>query len=297
MGNCIFKQNVKAVVISNADDSSSTTNFLNQFSSKNNCNISHEINMLTNHHYVLKETWDNTNYSAPVTEILRNNALVLDIGCGSGTWVLDMATEYSTSTFIGIDSTSFFPKQIRPVNTNFHQLNVLDGLPWNKNHFDFVYQRMMLTSLTEEDYQNQIREIVRITKPGGWIEIMEKNVELNNSGPTTTMILKGACKVLESASFNTKIGAQIKRWLQECGLVNLRFQEKTTPLGAWGNHIGVAAFDDMLISLKKLQNCLLQNLKITEKEFDGIVDTIKSEVEENRTSITTFRCFAQKPIQ
>ncbi|CAG8539299.1 313_t:CDS:2 [Ambispora gerdemannii] len=294
MGNCIFKQKEQANA---ANSSSSITNPLNQPSTtstistdpssvtkNNNCNISHEINMLTNHHYVLKETWENTNFSAPVTDILKNNALVLDLGCGSGTWVLDMATEYNTSNFIGVDSASFFPKQIRPMNTNFHQLNVLDGLPWNKNHFDFVYQKMMSTLFAEDDYQKQIHEIVRITKPGGWIEIMETNIELNNSGPVTTKVLKGACKILESGSINVRIGAQIRRWFQECGLVNLRFQEKATPLGQWGNHLGVAAFDDMLMSLKKLQSCLLKNLGITEKEFESIVNVIKSETREQGTS-------------
>ncbi|CAH1756371.1 8963_t:CDS:10 [Entrophospora sp. SA101] len=61
-----------------------------------------EIDRYQQQHHVFRTLW-NGNYSSPVGDILKSgDANVLDVGCGPGTWVCDMASEYKQqwNTFI-----------------------------------------------------------------------------------------------------------------------------------------------------------------------------------------------------
>lgn len=121
--------------------------------------------------------------------------------CGPGVWVLEMADKYRDSTFTGIDIVANFPQmvnkinllfkirnphnliilltkifiQIKPENTNFFTGEV-KRLPFEDNTFDFVYMRFMMFAITMDDWPEAIDELVRVCKPDGWIEIMERDI-------------------------------------------------------------------------------------------------------------------------
>src|SRR2546423_15641862 len=98
-----------------------------------------------------------------------------------------MATEYPNAEFYGVDISAIFPTEIHPQNVEFRQLNVLNGLPWPDEHFDFVYQRFMLFSFTVEQWNNVIKEILRVTKKGGWLELFDTCTDM---GPKETSLKK-----------------------------------------------------------------------------------------------------------
>ena len=56
-------------------------------------------------------------------------------------------------------------------NIKFVEGNVLDGLPFKDSTFDYVFMRHLCYGFTDQDWKNVIDEIIRITKPGGWIEV------------------------------------------------------------------------------------------------------------------------------
>ncbi|RUS19220.1 hypothetical protein BC938DRAFT_475792, partial [Jimgerdemannia flammicorona] len=107
--------------------------------------------------------------------------------CGPGSWTLEMATDFPNSDFCGIDIAEVFPAAIVPRNVKFQKVDVLKGLPFGDNTFDYVYQRYsfilfsvypslvpwmsMNMSYSEKEWPNMIKELLRVTKPGGWIEL------------------------------------------------------------------------------------------------------------------------------
>lgn len=93
--------------------------------------------------------------------------------CGPGTWILELGTKYEKSNFKGIDAFAFFPSTIKPQNVSFEQHNILNGLPFEDNKFEYVIMRFMMFSLSLKEWENVINEMVRVCKPNGWIEIME----------------------------------------------------------------------------------------------------------------------------
>lgn len=69
------------------------------------------------------------------------------MGCGPGSWVLDMATDYPNSEFEGMDMAETFPTAIHPPNVHFQTGNLLEPLNYDRQ-FDFVQMRQVLFSIS-----------------------------------------------------------------------------------------------------------------------------------------------------
>lgn len=111
--------------------------------------------------------------------------------CGTGAWTLEMATDYPFSKFTGIDVFPVYPSEIRPKNVEFEIANVLNGLPYEDGTFDFVFMRSMSLTFTPYEWEHiVVKELVRVVKPGGWIEIMECDPHLIGAGPVTNKFNK-----------------------------------------------------------------------------------------------------------
>ncbi|CAI2161749.1 17059_t:CDS:2 [Funneliformis geosporum] len=140
-----------------------------------------EISRLQFQHYVYQQVWDNSNFSAPVKDLLETDGTrILDVGCGPATWLLEMATEYQKSNFTGIDIKPTYPTETKPSNVNFQQADLLTSLPFEDNTFDYVFCRAMMFAFRKTDWEVAIKEICRVCKVGGYVEFMEKDIVIEN---------------------------------------------------------------------------------------------------------------------
>ncbi|KAF0475809.1 S-adenosyl-L-methionine-dependent methyltransferase [Gigaspora margarita] len=76
--------------------------------------------------------------------------------------------QYLLAKVIGLDIS---PTQIIPKNFEFIKANVQERLPFDDNTFDFVFQRFLLVGYAKEKLPYVINEIVRVLKPGGFLEV------------------------------------------------------------------------------------------------------------------------------
>lgn len=127
-------------------------------------------------HYLLRTAFG-SDFSSPIKPLLQKGIVVLDVGCGPGTWTMEMSTAFPKSTFIGIDQSAFYPRDIKPRNCHFRSCGSLVQhqlpLPFPDNSIDYIYQRDMNWGLTGQTWQPLLQEYQRILKPGGWIEFVE----------------------------------------------------------------------------------------------------------------------------
>ncbi|CAG8693818.1 4968_t:CDS:2 [Funneliformis caledonium] len=117
----------------------------------------------------------NSYFSSPVERILHSGAFILDLRCGTGTFLLDLCTKYQNSNFVGIDHRdAYFPRDLAKnlKNVKFIKHDILGGIPYENNTFDFIYMRFTMKYFTEAEWKTIIiPEIVRVCKHGGWIEV------------------------------------------------------------------------------------------------------------------------------
>ncbi|CAG8514468.1 13322_t:CDS:2 [Acaulospora morrowiae] len=172
-----------------------------------------EIDRQQLQHYCCKHIFK-CNVSAPVERMLIEGSKVLDVGCGTGIWVLELSTEYIKSEFTGVDMSPVFPTQIKPLNSTFCKANVLHGLPFPSDEFDYVHLSFMNGCFTDDQWQNiVIPELIRVLKPGGWLELYDVDVFTYNGGPLINRLTASVQQRISSVGLNSRAPNLYKPWV------------------------------------------------------------------------------------
>ncbi|KAI8384566.1 S-adenosyl-L-methionine-dependent methyltransferase [Radiomyces spectabilis] len=161
-----------------------------------------EQDRLNSQHFALKALFGSNTLSY-VQENLTLEAKILDIGCGSGSWVMEMAIDHPHAHVTGIDMADMFPTMIRPENVKFELANVLNGIPYPDNTFDFVHMRLLIAAFREHEWPLVIAEIFRVLKPNGLVQLMESDFTVQRR--QDPYIGSKLAKLLTNASFNIEM--------------------------------------------------------------------------------------------
>ncbi|RIB28652.1 S-adenosyl-L-methionine-dependent methyltransferase [Gigaspora rosea] len=250
-------------------------------------------------HRLFRYVWQR-NFSSPVRDDLLKGINVLDVGCGEGSWVLDTASTYPNSTFHGIDMAEMFPKDTSNYpNVNFSKINVVnDGLPFESNSFDFIHLRFLVQYLTEDDWDNKVlKELIRVLKPGGYLEIMEFDMIFYNSGFSATKLQTSTIEYFKSKKISAVISPHLKKYLPKLPQFSeVLSEERSTPLGNWGGRLGSFAKVYFILAFKHMKLVLPDYMKISGDEYDNIINRFDVECELNETYIKTCRIYCKKCV-
>jgi ubiquinone/menaquinone biosynthesis C-methylase UbiE len=106
---------------------------------------------------------------------------ILDVGCGSGAWLLDFLLWGATpERLCGIDIDEHeIAEAARKLPRADLRVGNAAALPWPDDHFDIVVQATLFSSILDAHFKETIAgDIVRVTKPGGLI--LWYDLRLNN---------------------------------------------------------------------------------------------------------------------
>ncbi|KAG2236268.1 hypothetical protein INT48_008628, partial [Thamnidium elegans] len=127
-----------------------------------------------------------TQFFSPIEESLKKGIKVLEVSAGPGWWLMGMANDYPRSHFTGVDL-MIYPVTSPPKNCHFRVLDMSKGLPYPDNTFDMVSQHDTLFRYNQEDWDILLPEIIRVTKPGGYVELIENGGVLQDIGPNMSI--------------------------------------------------------------------------------------------------------------
>jgi ubiquinone/menaquinone biosynthesis C-methylase UbiE len=122
---------------------------------------------------------------------------VLDVGCGTGGWLIEVAQAYPTiQTVMGIDVSArmvaFAREQAHAAGVGdrvtFHGGDVLRRIDVLDGYFDLVNHRLGMSYLRLWDWSNLLQEYQRVTRSGGIIRITEANILIETTSPAFTRI-------------------------------------------------------------------------------------------------------------
>ncbi|MFZ0218007.1 MAG: methyltransferase domain-containing protein, partial [Candidatus Dormiibacterota bacterium] len=148
-----------------------------------------EVSRLDLQHYALRETL-RANYLAPIDEPAR----ILDVGTGTGRWVFDLCHAFPRALGVGLDLVAIGSAS-GPSNYRFVRGDVTAGLPFDDATFDFVHQRLLRLGIPTAAWDGVIAELVRVTAPGGWVELAEVGVGIESIGPATEALFDSAAEL------------------------------------------------------------------------------------------------------
>ena len=129
-------------------------------------------------HYALHHAFGN-HYLAPLSPDTKT---ILDVGSGTGIWAIDMAQQFPQAHIVGVDIALTSLPRILPNTCLFSQADVLQGLPFPSHQFDFTHQRLLVFGIPAPRWPDVVRELVRVTRPQGWIELLEVGTTVQNTG-------------------------------------------------------------------------------------------------------------------
>jgi ubiquinone/menaquinone biosynthesis C-methylase UbiE len=106
---------------------------------------------------------------------IKPDAEILEVATGTGIWPVEVAKMLPGVKIQATDiNNTYFPNpENTPPNVTFSVQSVLE-LPqeWS-NKFDLIHQRLLICGLSTENWRTALRELYRVTKPGGWIQLIE----------------------------------------------------------------------------------------------------------------------------
>ena len=110
---------------------------------------------------------------------------MLDVGCGTGGWLIETAKQYpEINELVGVDISSKMIEYAREQaerggiadRVKFHVMDALRMLEFPENFFDLVNERIDGSFLRTWDWPKFLLECQRVTQPGGVIRVTECNL-------------------------------------------------------------------------------------------------------------------------
>src|SRR5579884_954221 len=192
-----------------------------------------EVDRLDLQHFALREALG-ANFLAPVESPSR----VLDVGTGTGQWGFELAHQFPGALVVGFDLVRGKPRSPR----GYRQVrgNLLQGLPFRDDSFDFVHQRFLVTGIPLAAWPEVVRELVRVTRPGGWVELVELTPSLHRIGESTRRLLTLLQDLGRSLGLDTEgvVFRSLDGYLQDVVLRSVARREIALPVGEWGGRVG-----------------------------------------------------------
>lgn len=258
-------------------------------------NDDEEMDRLIGQHFALKSLFEgNIHYS--VKEELgldKREALVLDLGCGPGTWLMDTATEYPYSHFIGVDMCDVFPNNVRPPNVTFQVGNVLQRLNFPENTFDFINIRLFIIALKSEEWPILIKEAYRLLKPGGYLQCVECGMleKGNDFAQWAGLTFK---EMIENRGQDPFIASKLDSLLETSDFSIIHCEDKSVNLGT-PDPLSKEFLWDVTNIFKATEPVIRGALGYTEETYPVFLDILYKELQKQpETFWRWFICIGQK---
>ncbi|KKA26415.1 hypothetical protein TD95_000158 [Thielaviopsis punctulata] len=184
-------------------------------------------------HALLLELTNGRLFYAP---LMQEPQRIIDLGCGTGRWAMEVGEAYPGAEVIGVDLSPIMPEWLPP-NVRFMVDDIEDEMWLHGNNFDLVHSRhvMPLVRSPETILRNSFKSIA----PGGFIECTEfDGFLLCNDGTMPDdhppkRFLELVADSMKHFGADWTIGSRLMPYIQAAGFVNVEKRTIPIPVGRW----------------------------------------------------------------
>jgi ubiquinone/menaquinone biosynthesis C-methylase UbiE len=259
-----------------------------------------EVSRLDLQHFMLRAAL-RTNYLAPIGQ----PGAILDVGCGTGRWAMELAAQFPQANVVGVDIVPASPEREAslgyglarlPENYAFVPGNILEGLAFGPASFDFTHQRLMYSSIPERHWPGTVQELARVTRPGGWVELVEGSLGSveGQAGPAMRQLFAWAQQVTAPRGINLQIGVRLREFALGAGLRHVTQREVKLPIGGT-SRLGAMVKAD-LVSVSRALGAAIKGAGVADPAtFDATLDAWQDEMARYRYSWPVYIVYGQVP--
>ncbi|HZR43042.1 MAG TPA: class I SAM-dependent methyltransferase [Ktedonobacteraceae bacterium] len=225
---------------------------------------------------------------------LSAGAKVVDLCCGPGGWVLDVACERPDVEVVGVDISRIMieyanacARSQKITNASFRVMNITQPFDFSDHSFDLVNARFLTGVLKRDAWKPFINECTRILRPGGILRLTEGNEFAITLSPAyeelTAMILQATWRMGYGFSSNGRtwaMSAALPYLLRQAGYQEIQIISYMTDCSAhteyWAGYYH--DIESMFLQVKPL---LLAMGLVTEEAFEQLYRQTMIEVNSN----------------
>jgi ubiquinone/menaquinone biosynthesis C-methylase UbiE len=215
---------------------------------------------------------------------------VLDVGCGTGGWLIEVAKMYPTVTLlIGVDVSRTFVEYARAQaeagqvsdRVEFQVMDALRMLEFPTGFFDLVNQRLGQSWLRTWDWPKLLQEYQRVARVGGVVRIVESGA--TKTSPALTRFSELVLTALYQSGHYfapdwTGVTNQLTRLLHQHGLQQVQVHEAALAYRA-GTPRGHLYMEDVRRSLNTLQPFLEKWTRVP-ADYQALCSQVESEIQQ-----------------
>jgi ubiquinone/menaquinone biosynthesis C-methylase UbiE len=252
-----------------------------------------EIQRLNYQHFILRQVLKGNTF-APVDHLLTRGGNILDVGCGTGRWGNEMAATYPRTQVIGFDLEDTPRTLSTPLNYQFQRGNLLNGLPFAAQQFQYVHQRLLVAAIPLDKWPWVIGELRRVTHPEGWLELVEMGNTFHQAGPATKQFLAWWIKICTSQGIDASKMSQLDSLLTQSGFSHVQTKTITIPVGNWGGRIGNLLAQNLLAGWPTIRPLAHSLLDIPPEQFDAAISQLETEWNIHHTTYEVYFACGQR---
>lgn len=215
---------------------------------------------------------------------------ILDIGCGPGEWVNDVAREYPDVHVTGIDVSQAMldyaaahAKARGLDNAHFLVMDATQPLDFADASFDLVNARTIVGFMNPELWPELLQECRRILRPGGTFRITEFSEGLTNSAAAGTLwgfyskALTATGRSFDPDGRHIGIINQLPSLLREAAYQNVQMKAHAIEHSA-GTPEFEGWYQNYAVVFRLLKPFLLKVGIVPEAEFDALYQQVIGEM-------------------
>ncbi|KAF5374969.1 hypothetical protein D9758_000509 [Tetrapyrgos nigripes] len=249
-----------------------------------------ELERLDSQHVMFKEIMGN--YHPKMAEVMADNVpgepkAILDLGCGSGMWIMDAAKDFPNCSAVAVDLVPMQSLHMPPnLRSEVDDINL--GLEHFYGDFNVVHSRLISSGI--KDYAGLIDHIAFVLRPGGIIDLMEydfhvydehhRRVEVDTNtiaGPWWARWMAFANDAARKRGGDVDAATHLYSWVKNHPMFEqVEYREFWIPCSPWKRdfprHLSMIMRDDILAFSKAGRPLLLGN---------GVPDDVVRELEVN----------------
>ncbi|KAK0650642.1 Secondary metabolism regulator laeA [Lasiodiplodia hormozganensis] len=196
-----------------------------------------EEQRLENQHQILQYLFEGRLFFPPI----QHPKKVLDCGYGRGNWALEMAQTYPDSEITAVDvyPTNELPDD-QPDNLWIEAWDLNQTLTptYKPNEYDLIHSRLVAPGIKRDRWPRYIRDIVKLLKRGGWVQMAEfYYIIQSDSGRLTDehalMQWSNGYRHTMERDRDPRIGRHLGQLMRSAGLTDVQEVTYRMPIGGW----------------------------------------------------------------